>query len=147
MSNFIPLSTIPTATVLARLFIQHVFRLHGLPVRIVSDRGSQITARFWTALCKLLQIDPALSSEYHPESNGQTERANQVIETYLCLYSNHHQSDWERYLPVAEFACNNALHFTLGDTPFHVSYGYHPRLLPLLLPSTDVPAATAITSN
>ena len=71
-AHFIPCSTILTASKLATLFLQHVYKLHGLPKRILSDRGSQFVSKFWRALLQGLGVEQALTSGYHPESNGQT---------------------------------------------------------------------------
>ncbi|KAL2080706.1 hypothetical protein ACEWY4_024499 [Coilia grayii] len=86
--HFIPLPKLPSAKETADIMVWHVFRLHGLPVEVVSDRGPQFTSRFWQAFCKLLGASVCLSSGFHPQSNGQTERANQLLETVLrCLAS------------------------------------------------------------
>ena len=85
--HFIPLTKLPSASETAQLFITHVVRLHGIPTDIVSDRGSQ---KFWKAFFTLIRTTVNLSSGFHPQSNGQTERANQAMETVLrCLYSNN----------------------------------------------------------
>uniref|UniRef100_A0A8C5PL16 Gypsy retrotransposon integrase-like protein 1 n=1 Tax=Leptobrachium leishanense TaxID=445787 RepID=A0A8C5PL16_9ANUR len=82
MAHFLPLRKVPTAKETANLFYKEIFRLHGIPSSIVSDRGTQFTSRFWTAFCHTLHITPKLSSAYHPQSNGQTERVNQTMEQY-----------------------------------------------------------------
>lgn len=100
ISHFLALPALPTASVLEQLFLDQVVRLHGLLVKIVSDRGHQFVSKFWSGLCRLLRIDPALSLGYHPQTNGQSERANQVVELFLRLYMDHHQKDWA-LLPMA----------------------------------------------
>uniref|UniRef100_A0A8C5QSG8 Gypsy retrotransposon integrase-like protein 1 n=1 Tax=Leptobrachium leishanense TaxID=445787 RepID=A0A8C5QSG8_9ANUR len=94
MAHFIPLVGLPTATETASVFIKEIFRLHGLPSTIVTDRGTQFTARFWRAFCKGLHITQALTSAYHPQANGQTERTNGILEQYLRCYISHLQHDW-----------------------------------------------------
>lgn len=94
MCHLIPCLDTWTAEQLAELFLLHVFRLHGLPRSIVSDRGSLFNSKFWRALCKRLKIEARLSTPYHPETDGQTERLNAVMEQYLRTYVNYLQDDW-----------------------------------------------------
>lgn len=139
MSHFIPTSGLPTAQKTSELFLQHVFRLHGLSDSIVSDRGAQFTSRFWTQFCRSLHITRSLSSAYHPQSNGQTERTNQTLEQFLRCYTSHLQDDWVSHLPFAEFSFNNQLHSSTGLSPFYANYGYHPATLPDLPLDVPVP--------
>ena len=81
--HFVPYRSSVDATGLADLFIQHIFRLHGLPNSIVSDRGPQFAAAFWQRLCNCLGIDRHLTTAFHPESDGQTEHMNAIMEQYL----------------------------------------------------------------
>lgn len=111
----------------AYMFYRDIFRLHGLPDTIVSDRGSQFTAEFWKWLCKLLQIEHRLSTAFHPQTDGQTERMNSRIEQHLRAYVNFSQNDWVRFLPSAEFAINNHDTQVTGVSPFLAVYGLHPR--------------------
>ena len=111
----------------AYMFYRDIFRLHGLPDTMISDRGSQFTAEFWKWLCKLLQIDHRLSTAFHPQTDGQTERMNSRIEQYLRAYVNFAQDDWVRFLPSAEFAINNQNSQVTGISPFLAVYGLHPR--------------------
>uniref|UniRef100_A0A803TJH7 Integrase catalytic domain-containing protein n=1 Tax=Anolis carolinensis TaxID=28377 RepID=A0A803TJH7_ANOCA len=104
LAHFIPCEGLPTAKETADLFLQHVFRLHGLPKSLVTDRGSQFTSRFWKALQKLLGIDSRLSSAHHPQTDGQTERTNATLEQYLRCYVNYQQDNWASLLPLSEFA-------------------------------------------
>ncbi|KAJ9514991.1 hypothetical protein QJQ45_017006, partial [Haematococcus lacustris] len=97
-----------TATQYAKLFLEHVFRLHGMPRSVVSDRGPQFHNKFWAEVTKLLQVQVNLSSAYHPETDGQTERVNRVIEEMLRHFIRPDQRDWAEYLPLVEFAINNA---------------------------------------
>ncbi|KAI7936611.1 hypothetical protein MJO28_015510 [Puccinia striiformis f. sp. tritici] len=106
-SHFIPCKEAMTSAELAKLFRREIFRLHGLPDRIISDRGSTFTSKFWLAFMKTLNIKAATSTAYHPQTDGQTERMNQVLEDYLRHFVNYHQTDWADKLDMAEFSLNN----------------------------------------
>ncbi|OCB89288.1 hypothetical protein A7U60_g3544 [Sanghuangporus baumii] len=88
---------------MARIYRDHVFRLHGLPRKIIHDRGVQFDAKMMKELYKLLHIEGNPSTAYHPQTDGQTERVNQELEQYLRLYVNYRQSDWADWLALAEF--------------------------------------------
>uniref|UniRef100_A0A803TGX1 Gypsy retrotransposon integrase-like protein 1 n=1 Tax=Anolis carolinensis TaxID=28377 RepID=A0A803TGX1_ANOCA len=122
LAHFIPCEGLPTAKETADLFLQHVFRLHGLPKSLVTDRGSQFTSRFWKALQKLLGIDSRLSSAHHPQTDGQTERTNATLEQYLRCYVNYQQDNWASLLPLSEFAYNNGVQASTKETPFFANY-------------------------
>lgn len=143
LAHFVPLKGLPTAAELAHLFIKEIFRLHGLPAEIVSDRGVQFVAKFWRALCNSLQVQLNFSTAYHPQSNGSTERVNQDLETFLRLNINSSQDDWVDYLPWAEFAHNNSYHSSTGVSPFFTTFGLHPRPPEFRsCPSLDLPAVS-----
>ena len=128
MRHFIPCNGTCDAEEVARLYVQHVWKLHGLPTTVVSDRGPQFVSAFWKHLNKRLKIDALLSTAYHPETDGQTERMNAILEQYLRAYVSYLQDDWSEWLPLAEFASN--LHFSesTGLSPFFANYGFHPRM-------------------
>jgi hypothetical protein len=134
----------------AGLFMQNVVRLHGVPAEIVSDRGSLFTSKFWSALCDLLGTKQRLSTAYHPQSDGQTERMNRTLEEMLRSYVASDQSDWDQLLPAAEFAVNNAWQASIQNTPFYLNYGQHP-MFPGVIPVKDaglkVPAARAFAKR
>ena len=113
---------------LADLFLKHVWKHHGLPRSIVSDRGSQFISDFWKFLCKKLGVTAQLSTAWHPETDGQTERINSVMEQYLCAFVNYLQDDWLEWLPLAEFVGNNIKSKTTKVTPFFANKGFHPRM-------------------
>ena len=117
-----------SAPAMARLFLDHVFRLHGLPDTVISDRGPQFISAFWEHLTSSLGIRRKLSTAYHPQTDGQTERANQDLENYLRRYVSWKQDDWARWLAVTEFAANAAPSATTGISPIHAVYGYEPRM-------------------
>jgi hypothetical protein len=127
LAHFIPASYEIDALETADLFLKHVFSAHGLPDEIISDRGRQFTSGFWTRLMELCDVKRNLSTAYHPETDGQTERTNQVLEQYLRIYCDYQQDDWARLLPLAEFAYNNSEHSATGVSPFYATYGYHPE--------------------
>ena len=103
---------------IAHIFINNVFRRHGLPVDIVSDRDGRFTSKFWATLCSKLGINRSMSSAFHPQSDGNTERVNRVLEDMLRHYVNAAQTDWVSWLPIVEFAINNAPHDSTGSSPF-----------------------------
>ena len=117
-----------SAPTMAQLFLDHVFRLRGLPDTIVLDRGSQFVSAFWEHLMSSLGIKHNLSAAYHPQTDGQTEQANQDLENYLRRYVSWKQDDWARWLSVAEFAANTALSATTCISPIHAVYGHEPRM-------------------
>uniref|UniRef100_A0A8C5QDJ5 Gypsy retrotransposon integrase-like protein 1 n=1 Tax=Leptobrachium leishanense TaxID=445787 RepID=A0A8C5QDJ5_9ANUR len=139
MAHFLPIPGLPTASETASLFLKEIVRLHGVPSSIVSDRGVQFTSKVWSAFCQALDIKIRLSSSYHPQSNGQTERVNQQLEQYLRCYSSYQQDDWSNLLPTAEFAYNSQIHDSIHNTPFFVNYGFHPSTLPDLSTTSPVP--------
>ena len=94
---------------------------------ITSDRGSLFTANFWKELTRELSIDRRLSTAYHPQTDGQTERVNATMEQYLRAYCNYQQDNWAELLTTAEFCDNNTVSSTTKQTPFFANYGYHPN--------------------
>ncbi|QRW27779.1 Retrotransposable element Tf2 protein [Rhizoctonia solani] len=144
--HFIPTSKKVTAKGLADLFISHVWKLHGLPVKTISDQGTTFTGKFLRALYQRLGIKPSFSSAYHPESDGQTERVNQFIEFYLRSYVAADHSDWSTWLPLVEYAYNNAKHSATGKTPFELVYGRNPVMNPSNVPA-NVPEANHVADT
>lgn len=128
MAHFIPAQGTDSARDLAGHFLQHVFRLHGLPADIVSDRGSKFTSKWWKEFLRMLDVKPNLSTAFHPETDGQTERVNQSIEQHLRIYCDYSQDNWFDLLPFAEHAYNSTVHTSTGMSPFYANYGYNPRL-------------------
>ena len=122
------MSTTITAEGSARQFRDHVWKLHGLPTRTISDRGPQFTAAFTTEVYRLLGIKAAKTTAYHPQADGQTERVNQELEQYLRLFVSERQDDWTDLLPMAEFQYNNHIHSSTQQTPFFLDSGHHPRM-------------------
>ena len=123
---------IPTETMTARetatCFQNNVFRFCGLPDSLVSDQGSAFIDSTWKHICETLSITHKLSTSYHPETDGQTERANKTLEVYFRHFVNYHQDNWATLLPIAEFCINNHENASTGLSPFFASFGHHPRL-------------------
>ncbi|XP_073418347.1 uncharacterized protein [Dendrobates tinctorius] len=139
-AHFIPCTGLPSAAETVDLVVRNVFRLHGVPDQIISDRGDQFTSRFWKGFCSALQINVCLSSAYHPQTNGQTERTNQTLEQYLRCYVSHLQDDWVKLIPLAEFSYNNTQSSSTKVTPFFANLGYHPSILPRSPVAVPIPA-------
>jgi len=138
MAHFCPTTTEATSEITAQLYLRHIFKHHGLPDDIVSDRGTQFVSKFTATLLELLDIKGNKSTAYHPQSDGQTERVNQVLEQYLRIFCDYQQDDWARLLPLAEFTYNNAQHASTKTSPFYANYGYHPRCtLKVTAPNED----------
>jgi hypothetical protein len=127
MAHFTPCSKSITAKETVQSILDEIVRLHGLPEEIVSDKGPQFTSKFWRCLFKLLGVDIRLSSAFHPETDGQTERTNQTLEQYLRCTVSYQQDDWLTLLSQAEFAYNNTTHASTGISPFFANYGFHPK--------------------
>ncbi|KAL2094471.1 hypothetical protein ACEWY4_009190 [Coilia grayii] len=138
-----PLPKLPSAKETANLMVTNVFKLHGLPVEVVSDRGPQFTSRFWQAFCKMLGASVCLSSGFHPQSNGQTERANQLLETVLRCLASQNPSSWSQQLPWAEYSINSLTSSSSGLSPFECCLGYQPPLFPAQEQEVGVPSAQA----
>lgn len=142
-AHFIPCKGLPSARKLVKLFVHHVYRLHGVPRRIISDRGVQFTARFWKGFLQTIGSTQGLSSAFHPSMNGAVERANAMVEHYLRCYVSYQQTDWAQLLPFAEVAYNNTVHSSTGVTPFQVTTG---RDFPAI-PELTVPSGVVLTPN
>jgi len=128
MAHFIATTEKTSAEGLAKLFRDHVWKLHGLPESVISDRGVQFAAGMMKELNNLLGIQTKLSTAYHPQTDGQTERTNQELEQYLRVFINHRQEQWPDWLGIAEFAYNNKIHAATKNSPFKVNYGQDPRM-------------------
>lgn len=127
MAHFIPLEkTKKTAPDLAITFAKEIWKHHGVPMDIISDRDSRFTSEVWKEFLRLLNIRPRMSTAFHPQTDGQTERLNQTIETYLRAFVGKEQEDWVSLLPMAEFAYNNSVTVGTGITPFYANYGFYP---------------------
>ena len=112
----------------ALLFRDYIWRHHGLPEEIISDRGTQFVSQFMHELNKLLGIKTAASIAYHPQTDSQTECINQEIEQWLRLFVNQCQDDWYEWVSLAELTYNNRIHSSTQMALFMLDNGQHPRL-------------------
>uniref|UniRef100_A0AAV1TLM7 Integrase catalytic domain-containing protein n=1 Tax=Peronospora matthiolae TaxID=2874970 RepID=A0AAV1TLM7_9STRA len=126
MVHLVAVTNSITAQGCARVFIDTIFRLHGLPRELVSDRDPRFTAEFWQSVFCSLGTRLTMSTSDHPESDGQTERDNRVLEEILRGYV-HSFTSWSEFLTMAEFAINNSVHASTTHTPFFVNGLRHPR--------------------
>ena len=128
MAHFIATMEKTSAEGLARLFQDHIWKLHGLLESIISDRGVQFAAGMMKELNNLLGIQMKLSTAYYPQTDGQTERINQELEQYLRVFISHRQEQWPDWLGMAEFAYNNKVHAATKISPFKANYSQDPRM-------------------
>jgi hypothetical protein len=153
MAHFIPVLKTATSEDTANSFIRDIFRLHGFPLSIVSDRDPKFTSRFWKRFMQLLGVNLNLSSAFHPQTDGSTEVINQVIEQYLRVFCSYQQDDWCSLLPTCEFAYNNSVVSTTEMTPFFANTGRHPIFdssvvrLPSTVPSAEEHVKIMTTIN
>ena len=130
MVHFIPLRQAEKmAANLAKIFAREIWKYHGTPMDIVSDRDSQFTSGTWKEFLRELGTRPRMFTTFHPQTDGQTEQLNQTIEAYLRAFISKEQSNWAALLPMAEFAYNNSVTMGSGLTPFFANYGVHPNAL------------------
>src|ERR1700709_2542956 len=129
-----------TSEGVAQLFFKKVFMRFGLYDKLISDRGPQFASKCAKELGRLLDYEVALSVAYHPQTDGQTERLNQELETYLRIYCRTDPHSWSKNLPLAEFTHNHRTHETQKQSPFFLLYGYEPHALPTTLSTSPVPA-------
>ena len=107
MAHVIGLEQNATAKDVANMFLRELWKLHGLPTEIISDMNTKFSGEFWESLCKSLNIKRRMSTAYHPQTDKQTERTNQVLEGYLRNFVNYDRNVWCQLLPLAEHAYNN----------------------------------------
>jgi hypothetical protein len=127
MAHFIPLTESATAEKLAKIFVREIWRLHGLPSDIVSNRDSQFTSNFWQGVLTRLGIRPRMNTSFRPQTDGQTEKINQSVELYVRTFCNYEQDDWTDLLPMAEYTYNNSITQGTGLSPFYSNYEFHPQ--------------------
>jgi hypothetical protein len=122
-AHFIPMCTTYQVPYIDIFFINEIVILHGMPKRIISNRGSVFTKCFWTSFQEALGTQLNFSTTYHPEIDGQTERTNQILEDMFCMYMMDQQKCSEVFLPLVEFAYNNNYQSTIKMAPFEFLYG------------------------
>jgi hypothetical protein len=126
MVHLAPTKTTASAPDTAWIFFDQVVKLHGLPKSIISDRDAKFTSKFWKLVFQTMGTKLAMSTAFHPQTDGQTEHANRTLEDMLRSFVSYQQNDWDQFLPTAEFACNNAPNASTGMSPFRVNYGCDP---------------------
>ena len=132
-AHFLPLAHPFTAMTVAQSFMDNIYKLHGLPKSIVSDRDKIFTSNFWRELFKLLGTQLNLSTAYHPQTDGQTEVLNRCLQTYLRCMASEKPREWSHWLPLAEWWYNTTFHSTIQTTPYEAVYGQPaPSHLPYL---------------
>jgi len=127
MAHFIGLHENATAHDVADTSFREVWKLYGLPTEIISNMDAQFSGELWESLCKMLGVKRGMSTAYHPQTDGQTERTNQVLEGYLRTFVNYDQNDWYQLLPLAEHAYNNSATNAHKMPPFFANYSFHPQ--------------------
>ena len=128
MVRIIPTTANLSSHGMAKLFLDHVWRVFGFPEKVISDRGPQYASQFMKELANMLGIKLGLSTAYHPQTDGQTEQINQEVEQYLHHFVNEYQNDWASLLPTAEFALNNRINASTRKSPFELVYGFSPQV-------------------
>ena len=140
--RFVPTRKDASAAVIAGLMRQHWFRAYGLPTSIVSDRDRRFVSHFWRALFSGLGTELKFSTAFHPQTDGQSERANRTLEEILRHFVSPRQDDWDDWLDLAEYAINDSVNPSTGYSPFYLCFGHNPvSPLDLALNPVVVPAA------
>jgi hypothetical protein len=129
VAHFIPVKTTYSGPRLADLYMSRIVCLHGVPKKIVSDRGTQFTSKFWERLHETLDTQLRFSSAYHPQTDGQTERVNQILEDMLRGCVLQYGRSWDKSLSYVEFSYNNSYQESLKMVPFEILYGHRCRTL------------------
>jgi hypothetical protein len=122
VAHFIPVKTTYYGAKLVKLYMSRIMCLHGVPKKILSDRGSQFTSKFWEKPHESMDTKLNFSSAYHPQTDGQTERTNQILEDMLRACVLKYRKSWDRSLPYAEFSYNNSYQASIEMAPFEAQY-------------------------
>lgn len=141
MIHVVPFPKDPSAPEAAQLFLDHVYKYHGLPSVIICDRDPVFMSKFWYSLFHLLRTKITPSSAYHPETDGQTEIVNRKLEEMIRAYVDFDKSNWDLYLTHFEVAHNSSIHTSTSFSPFYLNYGQHPRTVPLETLDSTNPSA------
>jgi hypothetical protein len=135
-THFIPVKTTYSGAKLVELYMSRIVCLHGVPKKIVSDRGSQFTSKFWERLHGSMDTKLNFSSAYHPQTDGQTERTNQILEDMLRACALKYGKSWDKSLPYAEFLYNNSYQARIKMAPYEALYRHQCRT-PLFWSQTE----------
>jgi len=136
-AHCIPVKHPYTATSIAKLFLDNITKLYGMPQSIVSDRDTIFVSSSWKELFKLYKVTLNLSTAYHPQTYGQTERVNQCLEMYLRCSIQDSPTTWKSWLSLAQLWYNSSYHSSIGCSPFMALYGYDPDLGAVPSDATD----------
>ena len=145
MAHFIGLETNATAKDVVDTFLKEVWKLYGLPSKIISDIDAKFSCELWESVCKSRGAKRKMSTSYHPQTDGQTERTGQVLKAYLRNFVNEDQNDWDQLLPLAEYGYNNSKASAHKLTPFFPNYGFDPQTEWLKERDVQNPGATMYT--
>jgi transposase InsO family protein len=128
MRHLVPCTDKVHGKKLGETYMKEVFKLHEQPETIVLDQGPQFASEFWKHVCERLGIERKLSTTFHLQTDGQTERVNAVMEQYLRNFVNYQQNNWVQWLPLAELAANNHTSETTNCSAFFGNYSFHPQM-------------------
>jgi len=122
-AHFLPLKTTYSAEQLAKLYIKEIVRLHEVPISIVSDHDTKFASRFWHGFQTAMGTELNLSTAFHPQTDGQSERTIQTLEDMLRACALDYTGNWDHHLPLAEFSYNNSYHSSIEMAPYEALYG------------------------
>ena len=128
MAYYIPIRKTISVADFIEVFIQDVVKHHSMPEVLVTDRDKLFTLEQWTSFCFHMRCHCKVSTAFHPQTDRQTERQNQSLEAYLCIYVNEQQEDWAKLLPCTKFLYNNSMHAATGKSPFQLNLGQDPQI-------------------
>ena len=128
MVHLVPVKTMIQASQLAWLFVKEIVCLHGLPETIVSDHNTKFTSQFWGETHRILGVRLLMSTVFHPQMDGASERSIRTIAQILCSMISPDQKDWAEKVPMVKFAINSSMSGSTGFAPFELTYGYMPRM-------------------
>ncbi|PKA66820.1 putative mitochondrial protein [Apostasia shenzhenica] len=138
-AHFIALAHPFTAVTVAQVYLDNVYKLHGMPKNLISDRDAIFLSKFWQELLKLLKVNLSMSTAYHPQTDGQTEVVNRGLETYLRCMTAEKPAEWSKWLTLAEWWYNTNFHSSTKNTPYEIVYGQKPPLhIPYIASSASV---------
>ena len=138
---FIPTTSTITSLGVAKLYWDNVFRENGLPRKMISDRGTQFLSNFMKELQEMLKVQWNPSTAYHPQTDGQAERANAIVKEFLTLMIDRDKKNWADWIAIAQFSYNDKIHMSTGYSPFFMNYGLHPYKGQYMKPSERSPEA------
>ena len=137
--HFLSCTTNDTAEDTANAFFSNIFKNHGMPDSIASDRDPKFTFKFWDHLMKLCGVKLKMSTRKHPQTDGATEIMNRMVENYLRCYCSYYQNEWDELHPAAQFAYNSAVTDDLGMSPFELDLGWSPKSSLGMLSGKEIP--------